>query len=80
MLWITSWDTEEDAVEFENALHGIASTRSTRTNVQALSTERQGRDVIVGSSGLWPTIATLKRTALRARVTTRAELTAHFLR
>lgn len=77
-LWVTSWDTEKDASEFETTLREIASKLPTRTNFQAPAIERQSRDVIVSSNGLWPTITELKRTSIRARVTTRDELAAHF--
>lgn len=78
VLWLTSWDTEKDASEFETTLREIASKLPSRTNLQAPAIERQSRDVIVSSNGLRPTITELKRTAIRARVTTRAELVAHF--
>ncbi len=78
IAWVTSWDTEKDASEFEKAIIELAPTLQMRANLQTISTDRQGTEVIVTSKGLASTASNLKRVAIRARVTTRAELAAHF--
>jgi hypothetical protein len=79
VAWLTSWDTEQDANEFERAVTVVAADWQRRANLSsALLTERHGREVVVTSGGLWPKIAHMKRLARHARVTTRADLAAHF--
>jgi len=79
VAWLTSWDTEQDAHEFENKFAVMAADFQRRADLQSpLAAERQGREVIIASGGLWPYIGQLKQLANRARVTTRAELAAHF--
>jgi hypothetical protein len=81
VAWFTSWDTEQDAYEFERKFHVIAADFQKRANLKSpLAAERHGGEVVVTSGGLWPQIGQLKRLASRARVTTRAELAAHFAR
>jgi hypothetical protein len=81
VAWFTSWDTEQDASEFERKFHVIAADFQKRANLKsALAAERHGREVVVTSGGLSPQIGQMKRLANRARVTTRAELAAHFAR
>lgn len=78
MVWLTSWDTEKDAVEFEKAIAGITPTLQSRANLRSLVVDRQGREVVVASGGFGSKVNYLKRLARRTRVTTRAELAAHF--
>ena len=81
VAWLTSWDTEQDAHEFETAFAVITADVQRRTKLKSpLAAERSGREVVVASGGLWPQKDKLKRLANRARVTTRAELAAHFER
>jgi hypothetical protein len=81
VAWFTSWDTEQDASEFERKIHVIAADFQKRANLKSpLAAERHGREVVVTSGGLLREIGELKRLARRARVTTRAELAAHFAR
>lgn len=81
VAWLTSWDTEQDAHEFETAFTVVAVDLQRRANLKSpLAAERNGREVIVASGGLWPQVGQLKQLAKRARVTTRAELAAHFAR
>jgi hypothetical protein len=76
--WLTSWDTEEDALEFERTVTGIAAAVQERANLKSsLTVERWGREVVVASGGLWTKVGDLQRLAHRARVTTRAELAQH---
>jgi hypothetical protein len=81
VAWLTSWDTEQDAREFETAFAVIAADFQQRAKLKSpLAAERNEREVVVVSEGLWPQIGQLKRLANRARVTTRGELAAHFTR
>lgn len=81
VAWFTSWDTEQDAYEFERKFGVITADFQQRANLKSpLAAERHGREVVVASGGLWPEIGQLKRLASRARVTTRAEVAAHFAR
>lgn len=80
MAWLTSWDTEKDATEFEGAIAGITPAYQSRTHRQAVVVERQGREVVVASGALGSKVNELRRLAERRRVTTRAELAAHFAR
>jgi len=81
VAWLTSWDSEKDASEFERTVIGIAAIVQGRANLTSpLAAERQGREVVVASAGLWSKIGDLKRIAIRARVKTRAELAEHFAR
>ena len=81
VAWLTSWDTEQNAYEFERTFAVIAAELQRRGNLKSpLVAERHGREVVVTSGGLRPEIGQLKRLAKRARVTTRAELAAHVAR
>ena len=81
VAWLTSWDTEQDAHEFETTFTVLAADLQRRANLKSpLAAERNGREVLVASQGLWPQRGQLKRLAKRARVTTRTELAAHFVR
>lgn len=80
MAWVTSWDTEKDAVEFETAIAGVTLTLQSRAQLQSLAIVRQGREVVVASGAFGSKVNDLKRLAKRTRVTTRAELAAHFSR
>ena len=53
MAWLTSWDTEQDALEFARGVAGIAANVVDRAGLKSpLAAERQGREVIVVSGGL----------------------------
>lgn len=79
IAWLTSWDTDRDAGEFENAFRVIAADWQRRAELRSpLVAERREREVIVTSGGLQPEIVQMKRLARQARVTTRAELATHF--
>jgi hypothetical protein len=81
VAWLTSWDTEQDAREFETAFAVIAEDFQRRAKLKSpLAAERNEREVVVVSEGLWPQIGQLKRLANRARVMTRGELAAHYAR
>jgi hypothetical protein len=79
MFWFTSWDTEQDAREFEAAVGAVAAEWQRRANLKStVVTERQGREVLLTTSWLRPEIRQMKQLAKSARVKTRAELSAHF--
>jgi hypothetical protein len=79
VAWLTSWDTEQDAGEFESAFAGIAVDFQRRANLKSpLGSERHGKEVVIASGGLWLEIDQLKRLSNQARMATRAELAAHF--
>lgn len=80
MAWLTSWDTEKDAVEFEEAVRGIAATLQSQTELPSLSTTRDGKEVAIVSEGLRSRIFDVRNLARRARVTSRTELASHFAR
>lgn len=77
--WLTSWDTEQDAQEFERAISGVGTAWQHRGGVTSVVVpERQGREVLVTTAGVRSHGDQLKQLARRARVTTRAELAEHF--
>jgi hypothetical protein len=79
VAWLTSWDTEQDAYEFESTVTVAAAEWQRRAKLRSpLLAERHGREVVVTTEGLRPEIAQMKRLARQARVTTRAELAVHF--
>lgn len=78
IAWLTSWDTESDAIEFKKALAGVIGTFQARATLSSLIIERQGQDVVLVSHAFEDNLPELKRFARRARVTTRHELAAHF--
>jgi hypothetical protein len=78
IAWLTSWDTEKDAVEFEKAIAGMAATLQSRAHLQSLMVNRQGREVVIASDAFGSKAGDLKRLAKRMRVTTHAELATHF--
>lgn len=79
--WLTSWDTDQDAHEFESAIAMIAAEWQRRGELNSpVVAERSGREVLVTSEGIRPETGRLKGLARRARVTTRAEVAAHFAR
>ena len=79
IAWLSSWDREQDAAEFANAVVKIAAKVVDRAGLKPpLAAQRQGREVIVVSEGLGSKRDDLTGLARRARVTTRAELAQHF--
>jgi hypothetical protein len=80
VAWLTSWDTEEHAVEFRTAAAKVASEWQWRANLKSdLVIELRGREVRVTTSGLHPYSDKLTQLAKRKRVSTRGELAAHFI-
>jgi hypothetical protein len=79
IAWLTSWDTQKDAIEFEEAIIAIADELQLRNELSPLLvSERDGREVVVTSSGLPIGSNRIHELAIRARVTTREELANHF--
>ena len=79
LIWLMSWDTEQDAQEFEQALSVISGGWQQRAKLRSsLLVERRGREIVVISEGLRFQMGDLKQLAKEARVTTRAELASHF--
>jgi hypothetical protein len=79
IAWLTSWDTQEDAIEFEAAIETIAEALQQRAELNSpLERTRYGREVVVASGGLPVGIDRIHQLATRARVTTRQELANYF--
>ena len=77
--WLTSWDTEPDAREFESAYAGIASAVATRAGYGAPPRAlRDAREVVVVSAGLSEWAGDLPSLARRRRVSTVEEVREHF--
>ena len=77
LIWAMSWDTEEDAQEFEQALSIITGRWQERAKLRSsLIIKRRGREILVISEG--SRLGDFKQLAKEARVTSRAELTFHF--
>ena len=78
-LWLTYWDSAEDAEDFEIAYLGIAGSVAERADLHALPrTSRDGRRVVVYTGGLAPLLPELTTFSRRARVATLEGLRAHF--
>jgi hypothetical protein len=79
IAWLTSWDTPEDAIEFEQAIEAIAEELQQRAELHSLVvSNRDGREVVVASSSLPIGSKRIRELANRARVTTREQLADHF--
>lgn len=79
IAWVTGWDTERDAQEFEEAFHRVAPYWQRHAELPSpLVAERHKNDVIIVSEELRPDVRLIRSSARRARVATRDELSAHF--
>ena len=79
LAWLTSWDTEQDAVDFEIALRKVRIDWQQRANLPSkVEIDIKGKEVMVITDGLRPHLAEIVELAKRRRVSTRAELAAHF--
>ncbi len=75
--WFTSWDSADDAMEFERAYRQIAPWHKTRAGFRSEAvTERYDKRVFVLSSGFAKDKSTIDSVARTQRVRTRAELAA----
>lgn len=78
-VWVTSWDSEDDAVEFEAAYRDIAPSIALRGELAAApQTERIGREVHIATSGLAELRDALVALSRRARISETQELREHF--
>ncbi|SLM48910.1 protein of unknown function [Nitrospira japonica] len=81
VAWLTSWDTEQDAVEFARVVSELVGAWRQRARLTSgVRVERMGRDVFVVSDGIRMDVGQVQALAHRARVATRDELLAHFKR
>jgi len=79
LVWITHWDEERDAVEFERAYARAAPGVAARAGfADAPAIVRRGREVVIASPGVASHAAAVAAAAQRARVATLEELVAHF--
>lgn len=79
LLWVTSWDTREDAQLFASAYAAVAPEIARRAgfNMSPRAIER-GRSVVVASSRLWNVVTDVGSGIRRTRVSTLPELRSHF--
>jgi heme-degrading monooxygenase HmoA len=78
-VWLTLWDSEADAREFESAYLLIASAVRARANLRDTPIAwREGREVRIASPALAPHAGALLAHARRARVATLDEVFAFF--
>jgi hypothetical protein len=81
LAWLTSWDAERDAEEFEAALVAAVPRLQQRAGLSSpWAAERRDTEVLVATEGLRADLPRLAALARRARVTTRSELAAHYQR
>jgi hypothetical protein len=79
LLWLSSWDSQSDAQEFEQAYRALAAGLAARAELGSIPrVERTGREVVVWTRALDPIAGSLARTSRRARVSSLAELSAAF--
>jgi len=79
--WLTAWDSEEDAREFEAAYGEIALAAASRAGFEAPPLARRGmREVVVTSTGLLELGAKLPSLARRRQVSSVEEILEHFSR
>ena len=78
-VWLTVWDSEADAREFESAYLLVASAVRARANLRDTPiAQREGREVRIASPALAPHAAALLAHARRARVATLDEVFTFF--
>lgn len=78
-VWLTVWDSEQDATEFADSYACIADEVSRRAELAVRpAISKSGREVRVSSVGLAPVEALLADRSRRALVASFAELRAHF--
>jgi hypothetical protein len=78
-VWITAWDSEADAAEFETAYRAVAGAVAARAGLTAPpQVERRGREVHVWTASLASLADLLVRTPRRAEVASLDGLREHF--
>lgn len=81
IAWLTSWDTQEDAIQFESAIEAIVEKQQQRgESSPRWISNRNGHEVVVTSNRLPIDHGRIRELARRARIATREELAAHFRR
>jgi hypothetical protein len=80
VAWLTSWDTQADAIEFERAVGAVRELWRRGEPGSPLVTHRVGHEVAVMSEGLPIAVDAIPDMAARGRVVTRDDLKAHFER
>lgn len=79
LLWLTAWDSREDARQFAEAYASVAPQIARRAGYhEAPRASQSGRAVIVVSAHLKEIVPHLRSAVRRARVATLPELRAHF--
>jgi len=79
LVWITHWDEERDAVEFERAYARAAPGAAARARFSGPpAIVRQGREVVIASPGVASSAPAVAAAARRARVASLEDLVAHF--
>ena len=69
LLWVSAWDSPEDAAEFESAYSGIGAAVAARAGFAAPPRPtRAGREVVVSTRGLAGLVPRLAALVLRHRV------------
>jgi hypothetical protein len=78
-VWLTTWDSDADAIEFESAYADVAEAVRVRAGFDgAPRTRRFGRDVQIASPAFAPMADRLLASARRQRVATFDQLLAFF--
>jgi hypothetical protein len=78
-LWISVWDSESDALEFEQAYRELAGPLAARAGLGSVpGVTRVGREVVASTSAVAPLVGALEGASRRARVATLEELFAVF--
>ncbi len=78
-VWLLSWDSEADAIEFESAYAGVADAARLRAGLSGPQVVRRlGRDVQIASPALAPRSGDLFARVRRGRVATYDQLLAFF--
>jgi hypothetical protein len=74
-LWISVWDSESDALEFEQAYRDLAGSLAARAGLGSVpGVTRVGREVVVSTAAVAPLVGALEGASRRARVATLEEL------
>jgi hypothetical protein len=79
LLWLTLWDSQTDAIEFEAAYRDLGGTLVSRSSLSvAPVVVRDGREVLIYSRGFAKSAGDLVATAPRRSVASLRELQEHF--
>jgi hypothetical protein len=79
LLWLTLWDSQTDALEFETAYRGLSGALVARSSLAvAPAIVRDGREILIYSEAFAEFASELAATAPRRRVASLSELREHF--